>query len=118
MNVKMRSKKKLLKQGKLNVAQNEKSNFKCFFFVEIASVKHFGIVHTVAVKQQTYYKVKKERKKQVSTLNKQFTLFSYREEQKSHSISKSRLQYSGFNTCSPIVIFLCYNEKPQHTKLT
>lgn len=62
INVKMQFKKKLLKQGKLNVAQNEKSNFKCFFFVGIASVKHFGMVHTVAVKQQTYYKVKKERK--------------------------------------------------------
>lgn len=61
---------------------------------------------------------KKRKKKQVPTLNKQFTLFSYREEQKSHPISKSRLQYSGFNTCSPIVIFLCYNGKPQHTKLT
>jgi hypothetical protein len=67
MNVKMQFKKKLLTQGKLNVAQNEKSNFKCFFFVEIASVKHFGIVHTVAVKQQTYYKVKKEEKTSSNT---------------------------------------------------
>ena len=27
-------KKKLLKQGKLNVAQNEKSNFKCLFLLK------------------------------------------------------------------------------------